>query len=277
MDAEHLKPGDFIRRHRLSTRIWHWVNALALLVLLMSGLMIFNAHPRLYWGKYGAAADAAWLEINDTKTTGYLSVASVRVETTNVLGLWLDSRGSVKRLAFPEWATIPSGYSLSAARRWHFAFAWIFAVGLMLYMLGSLFNGHVRRDLHIRRSEWSPRHIWGDIKSHARLRFPKGAEAARYNILQKISYIAVIFILLPLMIFTGIAMSPGMNATWPVLLDIFGGRQSARSIHFICAFALVAFFIVHIAMVLLAGPFNEIRSILTGNYRLPGKADGETS
>lgn len=280
METHQLKPGDVIKRHRLSTRLWHWVNALTLLVLLMSGLMIFNAHPRLYWGKYGASPDYAWLEINDTRTTGYVQVGNLRVETTDVLGLWINSEGQLKRLAFPSWATIPSGYNLGAARRWHFSFAWIFSLGLLIFMLRSLFNGHVRRDLHILRREWSPAHIWSDIKDHARLRFPQGEAAARYNILQKISYIAVIFILLPLMIFTGLTMSPAMNTAWPWLLDIFGGRQSARSIHFICAFALVAFFIVHIVMVLLAGPINELRSMITGNYRLPGKKEpgaGETS
>lgn len=273
METHQLKPGDVIKRHRLSTRLWHWVNALTLLVLLMSGLMIFNAHPRLYWGKYGASPDYAWLEINDTRTTGYVQVGNLRVETTDVLGLWVNSDGQLRRLAFPSWATIPSGYNLGAARRWHFSFAWIFSLGLLVFMLRALFNGHVRRDLHIRRREWSPAHIWRDVKDHARLRFPQGEAAVRYNILQKISYIAVIFVLLPLMIFTGLAMSPAMNTAWPWLLDIFGGRQSARSIHFICAFALVAFFIVHIVMVLLAGPINELRSMITGNYRLPGKAE----
>ena len=127
----------------------------------------------------------------------------------------------------------------------------------------------MRRDLHVRRGEWSPRHIWRDIKDHARLRFPTGEAAARYNILQKLSYIGVIFILLPLMIFTGLTMSPGMGAAWPWLLDIFGGRQSARSLHFIAAWLLVAFFFVHIVMVLLAGPVNEIRSMVSGWFRLP--------
>ncbi|HWV12626.1 MAG TPA: cytochrome b/b6 domain-containing protein, partial [Sphingobium sp.] len=111
--------------------------------------------------------------------------------------------------------------------------------------------------------------VWQDIADHARLRFPTGEAALRYNVLQKASYIIVIFVALPLLIFTGLTMSPGMNAAWPWLVDLFGGRQSARSIHFITAFALVAFFLVHIAMVLLAGPANELRSIITGRYRLP--------
>ncbi|MBL0925714.1 MAG: cytochrome b/b6 domain-containing protein [Sphingomonadaceae bacterium] len=271
MEQAELKPGDVIERHRLSTRLWHWTNALTLLVMLMSGLMIFNAHPRLYWGQYGANTDDAWLVIDDAGEVGFVEFVGVRMETTGVLGIWKDPEGEVKRRAFPHWMTIPSGYDLQAARRWHFTFAWILAVALMLYMLRSLWNGHVRHDLHIGKREWSPRHIWHDVTEHARLRFPTGAAAKDYNILQKISYIGVIFILLPLIIFTGLTMSPAMNAAWPILLDIFGGRQSARSLHFIAAFLLVAFFLVHMAMVVLAGPINEVRSMITGKYRLPGK------
>ncbi|MEP7348476.1 MAG: cytochrome b/b6 domain-containing protein [Sphingorhabdus sp.] len=266
-----LQPGDVIKRHRLSTRIWHWTNALTLLVLLMSGLMIFNAHPRLYWGQYGANDDAAWLVIDDAGDTGFIELAGLRVETTGVLGIWENAEGEIDRRAFPYWITIPSGYDLETGRRWHFFFAWIFALALTAYMVRSAWNGHIKRDLHIRHREWSPKHIWHDIKDHARLRFPTGSTAKDYNILQKISYISIIFILLPLMIFTGLSMSPAMNAAWPWLLDIFGGRQSARSIHFICAFGLVMFFLVHIIMVALAGPINEVRSMITGRYRLPGK------
>ena len=273
MEQAELKPGDVVKRHRLSTRLWHWTNALTLLVMLMSGLMIFNAHARLYWGDYGANDDKAWLVIDDAGDTGFVELAGVRVETTGVLGIWTNAEGEVKRRAFPYWVTIPSGYDLQAARRWHFTFAWILAVALTLYMLRSLWNGHVRNDLHIRKSEWSLGHIWHDIKDHARLRFPTGAAAKDYNILQKFAYISVIFIMLPLIIMTGLTMSPAMNAAWPWLLDLFGGRQSARSIHFLCAFGLVGFFFVHMAMVVLAGPVNEVRSMITGKYRLPGKAE----
>ena len=262
-----------VYRHRLPTRIWHWVNAATLLVLLMSGLMIFNAHPRLYWGEYGANFDRAWLAIGSTADTGYLRVGDWKIDTTGVLGRWTDAQGATKTRAFPGWATIPTRYSLADGRRWHLLFAWLLSVGLALYMLWTLFGGHLRKDLHVRRAEWSPRHIWRDVKDHARLRFPKGEAAARYGILQKLSYIGVIFVALPLMIATGLTMSPGMNAAWPWLTDIFGGRQSARSIHFITAWALVAFFFVHIAMVLLAGPANELRSMITGWFRLPPAKD----
>lgn len=258
-----------VYRHRLPTRIWHWVNAVTLLILLMSGLMIFNAHPRLYWGEYGANNDPAWLVIGSTPDTGYLRIGALKVETTGVLGRWTNAEGVEKTWAFPGWATIPTSYNLADGRRWHLFFAWVLSIGLALYMLWTAFGGHLKKDLRVRRAEWSPRHIWHDIKQHARLRFPKGEAAARYNILQKLSYIGVIFVLLPLMIATGLTMSPGINAGAPWLLDLFGGRQSARSIHFIVAWALVAFFFVHIAMVLLAGPVNEIRSMVSGWFRLP--------
>jgi thiosulfate reductase cytochrome b subunit len=266
------QPGDIVKRHRLSTRIWHWVNAATLAILLMSGLMIFNAHPRLYWGQYGAASDTAWFEIGAKGDQGYARVGPITLNTTGVLGHWTNAGGAAEKRAFPFWMTIPSQYSLADARLWHLLFSFIMAFGLLAYMLRSAFNRHILSDLHIRRAEWSPRHIWQDIKDHARLRFPTGAAALQYNILQKLAYIGVIFVMLPLVIFTGLTMSPNMNAAWGWLVDLFGGRQSARSLHFIAATGLFGFFIVHMIMVLLAGPINEVRSIITGNFRLPGGA-----
>jgi thiosulfate reductase cytochrome b subunit len=259
-----------VYRHRLSTRIWHWINAVAVFVMLMSGLMIFNAHPRLYWGQFGANFDRPWLQIGATGTQGQLQIGSLTIPTTGVLGRWQDKAGNVQTRAFPGWATIPSYYSLSGARRWHLAFAWILAIGAVAYWLTSLLNRHVQRDLAPRRGELRPSHIWHDIKQHARLRFPTGEAATRYNILQKLSYLGVLFLLLPLIILTGLTMSPAIDAAWPWLLDLFGGRQSARSIHFICAMLFAAFILVHLVMVLLAGPYNEVRSMITGRYRLPG-------
>lgn len=224
-------------RHRLPTRVWHWINAVAVFVLLMSGLMILNAHPRLYWGQYGANFDHAWVN--------------------------LGSR------PFPGWATIPSNYNLAAARIWHLAFAWLLVIGLVAFLLASLWNRHVQRDLAPRPGELALRHIWQDIKHHARLQFPTGDAALRYNILQKISYVAVIFVFLPLMVLTGLAMSPAMDAAWPWLVDMFGGRQSARSVHFIVAASLLGFIAVHLVMVLLAGPVNEIWSMISGRFRIP--------
>jgi thiosulfate reductase cytochrome b subunit len=263
---------EIVRRHRLPVRIWHWVNALTVFIMLMSGLMIFNAHPRLYWGQYGANYDYAWLEIGSRADSGYLRIGAVTIPTTGVLGYRTDAGGQVNRRAFPGWATIPSTYSLSAGRRWHLAFAWILVIGIVAYWLTILLSRHWR-GLVPRRTELHPKHLWQEVKDHARLRFATGAAALSYNSLQKLAYAGVVFVLLPLIILTGLTMSPGMDAAWGWLLDVFGGRQSARSIHFICAMLITLFILVHLIMVLLAGPLNEIRSMITGWYRVPQPKD----
>lgn len=261
--------GDRVRRHRLSTRLWHWINAFTIFVMLMSGLMIFNAHPRLYWGHYGANSDRAWLVIGSAGDRGLLVIGDRKFETTGVLGLWKNPAGVEQRRAFPWWATIPSNYSLADARLWHFFFAWVLVIAGLGYMLISLVNRHIYRDLLPTRAELHPRHIWRDIYDHARLRFPRGRAALRYGILQKLAYLSVIFVLLPLVILTGLTMSPGINAAWPWLVDLFGGRQSARSIHFLCALGFALFIVVHLLMVVLAGPIKEVRSMITGWHRIP--------
>ncbi len=266
-DGAKAQPPALVKRHRLSTRLWHWTNAVALIVMLMSGLMIFNAHPRLYWGHYGANSDYAWLEIAADDGGGYLRVGEARIGTTGLAGQWTRSDGRVERRAFPGWATIPSNYDLAGARRWHLAFAWVFAFGLLFFMVRAFWNRHAQRELKPGLAELRPRHLWQEVKDHARLRFPQGEAASRYNTLQKISYFAVIFLLLPAMIFSGLAMSPAMDANWPLLVDMFSGRQSARSVHFIIAFLLVGFVIVHLVMVLLAGPVRGMRAMITGWYR----------
>ncbi|GLS86201.1 hypothetical protein GCM10010873_11750 [Cypionkella aquatica] len=270
MAIQAPKGGDLVDRHRLSTRLWHWTNVITIVIMLMSGLMIFNAHPRLYWGKYGANPDYAWLQIGATQgETGFLRVGSVTVDTTGVLGRWTESSGQVRNRAFPSWATLPGSYNLALARRWHLTFAWVFALGITAYLIRSLINRHLQRDLLPTAEQARPAHIWADIKHHAKLQFPKGEAARHYNILQKFAYLSVLLVLIPGIILTGFTMSPSLNATFPWLLDVFGGRQSARSLHFIFMLGIVAFVIVHLLMVVLAGPINEIRSMITGRYRLP--------
>ncbi|MSU91558.1 hypothetical protein GE300_18420 [Rhodobacteraceae bacterium 2CG4] len=260
--------GDVVRRHHAATRLWHWINFAALLILLASGLAIFNAHPMLYWGTDGAYPEDAWLLVGSVGDAGYLQIGERTVETTGVLGYWANEKGEMRRWAFPEWSILPSNSNLAIARRWHLTFGWLFALGLGAFLVASLVNGHLRALLPGRR-EMAPRHLLGCCRDHAMLRFPRGAEAIRYNVLQKLSYLAVIVVLIPVMILTGLAMSPGIVAAWPWLLDLFGGRQSARSVHFIVAVLLVLFFLVHILMILLSGPLNHLRSMITGGYRLP--------
>ncbi|MEP9403858.1 cytochrome b/b6 domain-containing protein [Sphingomonas silueang] len=224
-----------VYRHRLATRLWHWVNAVAIVILIGSGLMILNAHPRLYWGRYGANFDHAWLTFE----------------------------------RFPGWVTIPQRYNLALARNWHLSFALVLGFGLLAYMIASLLNRHFARDLTIRRRELSRAHLLADVRAHLAFRFHDPEAPGDYNVLQKLSYVLVLFGLLPLVIATGIAMSPGLNAAFPWLLEILGGRQSARSIHFLAAGGITLFVIVHLVLVILAGAVNEVRSMITGWWRVP--------
>lgn len=227
--------GTPVRRHRLATRVWHWVNAVAVIILFGSGLGISNAHRRLYWGEYGANFDAAWLEVP----------------------------------RFPDWLTIPGYYSLALSRRWHLFFALVLGFGLLAYMLVSLANRHFQRKLRFRRTELGPRHLWADFRAHLDFRFHDPEAPAEYNVFQKLSYAAVLFLALPLAILSGLALSPNMNAAFPWVLDLLGGRQSARSVHFITSAAIGLFTVVHLVLVILAGTGNEIRSMITGWWRVP--------
>lgn len=236
-----VRDGDLVKRHRLSTRIWHWVNAVAVIVMLMSGLMISNAHPRLYWGEYGANFDRAWLDLTHYLPNG----------------------------RFPGWATIPSTYSLADGRLWHLAFAWVFAFGFLAFLIASVMNRHIGRDLSLKKGELAPRHLLTEVMHHAQLRFPTGAAALSYNTLQKIAYILVLFAIFPMLILTGLCLQPGLSPLTGGAIDLFGGRATARSLHFICAGLVALFIAVHLLLVVLAGPFNEIRSMVTGNFRIP--------
>lgn len=250
-----------VHRHGLVTRTTHWINLAALIVLLLSGLQIFNAHPALYWGEVSSFA-RPWVSMfaseRGGEAVGITKIGSTYVETTGVLGF---SGNEVR--GFPAWATLPSYRSLADGRRWHFAFAWLFVLNGLVYLSAGLIGGHVRRDLLPARDQLTPRHLAREIADHARLRF---AASRRYNVLQKLTYLAVIFVLLPMMVLTGLSMSPGMNAGFPWLPELFGGRQSARTLHFISAGLIVLFVLVHVAMVLVSGPLNSLRAMITGKY-----------
>jgi thiosulfate reductase cytochrome b subunit len=259
---------EYFYRHRLPTRITHWVTALAVFGLLMSGFGIFNAHPRLYWGHAGSNSDPAAFEMTTQNGKGVVRIGSLTLETDGVFGR-SEVDGQTYARGFPAAVTLPGPQNLAVARRWHFFFAWVFGLSLATYFVFSIANGHLRRDLAPKKGELSPRHILHDIVEHAKLNFPKGEAAKRYNILQKIAYLGTLIGLLPVMILTGLTMSPGFNAIAPWLVTLFGGRQSARTIHFIAAAGIVAFILVHLIMVILAGPINEIRSMITGRFAIP--------
>ena len=264
-----------IRRHSLVTRLTHWLNVLVISLLLMSGLQIFNAHPALYWGEKSTFADP-WLSMTRQDVAdvprGITTVGDLKFDTTGLFG-WSGKPGMGEARGFPAWATVPSYRSLTDGRRWHFFMAWLFVINGLVYWLWGLLGGHVRRDLLPKRDQLKPRHILHEIAAHAQLKFPKGDEARTYNVIQKITYLMVIAVILPLMVVTGLCMSPGFNATVPWLTDLFGGRQSARTIHFIAAGLIVAFIVVHVLLVLLSGVWNNLRSMITGQYAIEVEGD----
>jgi thiosulfate reductase cytochrome b subunit len=262
-----------VERHTRITRLTHWINVLCVAVLLMSGLQIFNAHPALYWGQSGSDTERAAFEIGadvsgDGPPVGFARIGSSTFKTTGILGVSRNASGEVVRRGVPRWLTLPSWRDLAMGRRWHFFFAWAFVANLLAYLVAAIASGHFWRDLLPSGEQLRPRALLKDLANHLRLKFPRGEAARGYNPLQKLAYLGVIFVLLPLMILTGLAMSPGMDAILPWLVDLFGGRQSARTIHFIAASLIVLFVFVHVAMVLLAGPVNELRAMITGRFAI---------
>lgn len=231
-DRTYAKPAA-VYRHKLATRIWHWTNVVAVMIMIGSGLMISNAHPHLYWGVYGANFDRPWFNPPH----------------------------------FPAWITIPTSYDLALGRRWHLLFALVMAFNLLWFMVAGFVTRHFTRDLRVRAAELTPSHLAHDVGEHVAFRFHDAEHPERFNILQKLAYISALFVLLPAMIATGLALSPGWNAGAPWLLDLLGGRATARSIHFLTCWALIGFIVVHLVLVILAGPVAEVRSMITGWFR----------
>jgi len=220
-------------RHSLPVRIMHWVNVVAVFVLLMSGLQIFNAHPALYWGLSSYTGKPPFFELEN---------------------------------GFPGWSTLPGVQWLSMGRRWHFFFAWVLVLNGLAYIIYSIASGHARRDLVPARRDW--RSIGASIIEHLKFHRPTGEEATRYNVLQRLAYLVIIFGVCPFLVLMGLGLSPRLDAAWPALVDLFGGRQSMRTLHFIAAAILVAFVLVHLFEVIVAGAWNEIRSMITGRFRV---------
>lgn len=261
-----------VYRHSLLVRVTHWVNVLCILVLLMSGLQIFNAHPALY---IGPKSDFSHPVLSMTGhrdseggPVGETQILGATFNTTGVLGLSTMDEIPVVR-GFPAWATLPSYQDLATGRRWHLFFAWLFVANGAIYVITNLVNRHVWRDLVPGRAEL--RRIAGSVRDHLLLRFHQGSG---YNVLQKLAYLAIIFIVLPAMILAGMAMSPGLDAGFEWLAELFGGRQTARTVHFLLATAITLFLIVHVVMVLISGAWNNIRSMITGRYATDEGRDG---
>jgi len=269
-------PHYLFRRHTLTVRLLHWINAVCLVFLLMSGLQIFNAHPALYWGN---ASDFAHPILSltaqyadDGSLKGVTQIGGAQFDTTGVLGA-SDEEGVPTVRGFPAWATLPGPQWLAMGRLWHFFFAWLFVINGFVFVSYAIARGHARYDLLPTVKDL--KHLPREIVDHLKLKFPKGEAAKRYNALQKLAYFGVIFVLGPLIVLTGLTMSPTMDSAFHFLPWMFGGRQSARTIHFICAFTFLGFFVVHIVMVVLSGTWNNLRSMITGRYAIEGDKDGD--
>ncbi|KJC50430.1 HupC [Bradyrhizobium sp. LTSP885] len=256
------------RRHAALVRVTHWINAVCFTLLLMSGLQIFDAHPALYVGErsdFDHPAMSIRAHLSENGLVGETMIAGHSVDTTGVLGV-SNEDGQIAQRAFPSWITIPSNQDLATGRRWHFFFAWLLVLNGLAYLAWGCASRHFGRDLLPSRVAFS--HLGREVLEHLRLRFPRGAAARRYNVLQQLSYLLVVFVLFPLMILTGLTMSPGIDSAVPQLLTLFGGRQTARLLHFVAASSLLLFVIVHLVMVLVSGVLNNLRAMITGWYDL---------
>jgi thiosulfate reductase cytochrome b subunit len=212
-------------RHSGVVRITHWITAISFLGLLVSGIAVLLAHPRLYWGETGT------------------------VYTPSLIDLPL-----------PFVLVGQSGWG----RYLHFLSAWVCVLIGLLYVLYGVLTGHFRRNLLPTKADLSWTSISRVISSHLRLKRPGPEESLAYNVLQRLTYLAVVFILFPMMIWTGLAMSPAITSVFPAIVELFGGQQTARTIHFFLTVALVLFLIVHVAMVCVAGFTNRMRAMITG-------------
>ncbi len=214
-------------RYSALVRITHWVHTLSFIALVVSGIAILLAHPRLYWGETGAVGTPSLID---------LPLPFV---------LKLQIRGPGRYL--------------------HFLSAWVCVLTGLLYVLSGLFTRHFWKNLVPSGTDlgWQP--IMRVVSNHLHFKRPKVEESQSYNVLQRLTYLAVIFLLFPLIIVTGLAMSPAITSVFPVIVTVFGGQQSARTIHFFVAAALVLFLTVHIAMVCLSGFKNRMRAMITGH------------
>jgi thiosulfate reductase cytochrome b subunit len=223
-------------RHSALVRVTHWITTLCFLALLVTGIEILISHPRFYWGETGNVL---------TKPLFKIPIPA--------------SRGSV-----------PTGYGyvLPDQNGWsrylHFQAAWIVVLTGLLYVISCLFTGHLRRDLLPGKSDLSWRAFSSVIAKHLRFERPSEGEARLYNVLQRLSYLVVIFVLFPLIIWTGLAMSPSFVSAFPATVTVFGGQQSARTIHFFVTLALVLFLVVHVVLVCVSGFKSRMRAMITG-------------
>ena len=226
-------------RHSALVRITHWLTVISFVALLVTGLEIVVSHPRFYWGETGNV---------HMKPLFTIPIPSSRESVPTGYGYVMPDE---------------NGWS----RYLHFESAWLLVLTALVYGISSLLNGHFRRDLVPDREQRSLRAYGKRIKRYLQRRAPDADESASYNVLQRTTYLLVIFGLFPLVILTGLALSPSFNAAFPFLVNSFGGRQSARTLHFFLTWSLVLFFVVHVVMIAASGFWRRTRGMITGHVR----------
>ena len=238
-------------RHRYWVRISHWIITVSFLLLAFTGFEILMVHPRLYWGEVGNDLTPALLELpisRNYKHQGYEAAAPFFAEN--------NSPVSASR-TFDIFNENGWGRSL------HFLSAWFLVTVGVVYLLLGIFTRHFRKHLFPGRGQFTLHLLWQDMKAHLPKQLPIN-ERGNYNLLQKYAYLTVIFLLLPMIVLTGFAMAPAIVAAFPFLLDLFGGTQSARTIHFFASFVVELFLIIHVVMVIRSGFKQQIRAMTIG-------------
>ncbi|MFN2449253.1 MAG: cytochrome b/b6 domain-containing protein [Candidatus Baltobacteraceae bacterium] len=258
-----------VYRHSLATRLTHWFFSIAFLALISSGLQIFNAAPYLDASDKTDVHRRVLAIGSPREGTGVTAIGGLSFTTSGWLGWTPDGMGGMGARAFPSWLTIPAYQSLADGRRWHFFFAWIMIGCGLVYVVCAF----ARRDLSelVLRPSDVPKIVPMQLY-YSRLRKDPPPHG-KYNPLQKAAYTTVLFAFAPLMVLSGLALSPGFDAWMPWLPHVLGGRQFARLWHFVAMIALTGFLLAHVVLVLTTGASNHLRSMVTGYYRL-GAHDG---
>lgn len=251
--------GERVYRHSRIVRVTHWLNALAVFALLLTGFGMTQLYAPLHWGDAGQDWGDVGQETNGTSTDSYPTIATVpRVPSELHRGAWIDDR-----------LDSAQAYLRTPMRvREHILFAWLFLFNGLVYLAAGLCSGRFQTLLRPRLRELTWRALGRDLWNHVRLRFHEGDGARGYNLTQKYAYLFIIFGALPLQVLTGLALLPWMDGAAPWLKDLFFGRQSARTLHFSCSVLILAFVVVHLAMVMLSGFRNNMRTMITGWYKL---------
>lgn len=241
-----------INRHRRWVKSTHWIITLSFMLLAFTGYVILMSHPRLYWGEVGNDLTPALFELPISRNYQH--------------GGWEKSTPFFNAAGSPVSAS--RTYDIFNQNGWgrslHFLSAWFLVITGLVYLLAGFFTRHFKSNLLPATGEFTRKEFWRDMINHLRMRIPAATNGPQYGLLQKCTYLSVIFVLLPLMVLTGLTMSPAITASYPFLLKMFGGGQSARTIHFFASVALIIFLVVHVVMIIRSGLKQQISAMTFG-------------